>query len=68
MKFNPATALKIVADSPETLRGCDLERLFDTFHRHHAALSAYVLSHRPELADWVEHALEVTAPQFYDPA
>ena len=52
--FNPANAILIIADTPERIRKCDLDRLFNTFwgdEQRVSALRQYVGQHRPDLCD-----------------
>jgi hypothetical protein len=56
-KFNPANALKLVADSPERLRPVDLDRLFDSYWEHREILAAWLKQVRPDIAHKVDKAV-----------
>jgi hypothetical protein len=62
--FTPEGALRIVADSPATLRPCDLDRLFDTYWQDRDAMRAYVVEHRPELADRIDSTIAELAKEY----
>lgn len=58
MTLKPAAFLKIVADSPATLRKCDLYRLFSECPpRGRYALRHYVIANRTDLASEVIETL-----------
>ena len=49
-QFDPANFLKLVADSPERLRKCDVYRLLgDCPHEHRTEMAQFVVDNRPEL-------------------
>jgi hypothetical protein len=63
-KFNLDGMLKVVADSWEQLRCCDIFRLLDTTpEAHRAAMARRIKKQRPELAPEVDTVLsELDAP------
>lgn len=59
LDFNPEQAIKIAADSLETLRRADVFRVLDTCGpEHYAVLANYIKSGRPDLAEQVGRVLE----------
>lgn len=57
MNFDAFT--KIVADSPERIRRCDVFRLVSECPREHVnGLREYIAIHRPDLVSELEYCLE----------
>ena len=56
--FNHAAFLKIAADSPEQLRGCDVFRVLDECPAEHKqGMAQYIIDQRPDLVDRVARDL-----------
>lgn len=59
LDFRPEQAIKIAADSLETLRRADVFRVLDTYGPEHCqVLASYIKAGRPDLAEQVERVLE----------
>lgn len=58
--WNPAAFIKIVADSPDRIRACDLDRLFTTCKPEHLKeLDTFIREHNPNMSTHFSDALHM---------